>query len=177
MAVPQNYDFAAVRSSIALAQAASKNCKVVEPKTNELFVDIDDVNGKGWFNQNIRKVESEIGCTYVEMPSPSGEEHHQHIVVTLNRDVTPLERILLQTCLGSDRKREMLSWIRFINDDPIPTLFFEKLPEMLAAAPEPLGLLGTDELQTYLDSLVEPIGGGNEDHIHSSSFGQAPLSG
>jgi len=59
------------------------------------------------------------------------------VVVTLERNVEPMERILIQAFLGSDLKREALSWVRIVNNDPNPTLFFEKKPLQLAGEVEP----------------------------------------
>jgi hypothetical protein len=42
------------------------------------------------------------------------------------RDLTPIERVTLQTILGSDPKREFLSFNRIENGDEHPTLFFER---------------------------------------------------
>ena len=130
------YEFKDVTSANAHADALAVGCTVVFPKANQLFVDIDDVNGTNWFHMNISKIVEHCvgGETQVEWkPSPSGKLDHSHVVVTLPRDVTAMERIAMQAFLGSDLKREALSWVRLVNDDPNPTLFFEKLPLQLAA--------------------------------------------
>lgn len=59
-------------------------------------------------------------------PSRSGAPGKRHITLALNRKLTSVERILFQALLGSDRKRELLSYIRVLNSDPEPTLFFER---------------------------------------------------
>lgn len=129
------YDFETISSARAEIDAAGQGCLIVEPKANELFIDIDTAEQRNWYNFNYSKIEQHIGILEVtEKPSPSLAPDHAHIVVTLKRDVTPFERIFLQSILGSDLQREALSWIRLINNDPRPTLFFEKAPAQLTAA-------------------------------------------
>lgn len=62
-----------------------------------------------------------------EAKSKSGGEH-RHITLTLSNNISDVERILLQAILGSDPKRELLSYIRILRNIPQPTAFFE-LPE------------------------------------------------
>lgn len=58
-------------------------------------------------------------------PSRSGGVKY-HITLTLDKPVTPLERIMFQVCLGSDPMRELLGYRRLMKDgDFQPTLFFE----------------------------------------------------
>jgi hypothetical protein len=135
------YDFNDIKSSIAFIEAEGLNCTVLVPKPNQLFIDCDDLEGNNWFNMNIGKVDEQVGPLEIEwLPSPSGTLHHHHIVVTCSRDLTDIERIAMQAFLGSDRKREALSWVRLVNGDPQPTLFYQKKPELLEAA-KPVGLL------------------------------------
>lgn len=128
-----NYNFDTIKSDNAFAEALSKGCTVRVAERNELLIDIDDEDGWHWFAVNIGKVEEHIGCTWAEIPSPSGDPKHKHIVVTLDREIDNYERIILQSVLGSDRQREALSWIRLINDDPNPTLFYQPEPKQLVA--------------------------------------------
>lgn len=121
------------RSDTAWKMAEAKGCIVVEPKANELFVDIDDAAGLDAYEKNIARIREAFAFSHLEKrevrrASPSGKPDRFHIVVTLTRDVEPLERILLQLLLGSDRVREALSWERVRRGDEKPTLFFEKAP-------------------------------------------------
>lgn len=126
------YDFKDITSSNAYAEAESRGCCVKTPAADELFIDIDDTDGSVWFHLNIGKVHEQISVVNTDwLPSPSGDPIHQHVVVKLGRDITPMERILLQAVLGSDRKREALSWVRLVNNDPNPTMFYEKKPLLL----------------------------------------------
>lgn len=122
------------------------NLEVILPAANELQIDIDNEDNEQFFHQNLPKVSEYVGVyTWEEGPSRSGEPERKHITVKLNRDVTPLERILLQAVLGSDLRRELLSYCRWTIDDPHPTLFFEKkFAGFLPAKVEPLLLEEAD---------------------------------
>jgi hypothetical protein len=112
----------------AVAAAKAKGCIVVEPKDNELFVDIDNEADRLWFDGKIERIKSRTPCTWVVTSSPGGEEHQVHIVVTFaSRTFTPLERIAYQAVLGSDRHRELNSVCDVLDGDPLPTIFFEKV--------------------------------------------------
>ena len=64
---------------------------------------------------------------YTEKPSKSGEPGKMHITLVFqDRTFTTLERIGLQAMLGSDRVRELLSYVQYLNGDAHPTLFLEK---------------------------------------------------
>jgi len=55
--------------------------------------------------------------------SRNGGEHVYFEVE--GEDLTPIERVLLQACLGSDPVREVLSFLRIKRNHPTPTTFFE----------------------------------------------------
>lgn len=135
------YDFQDIKSSLAQMEAESLGCTVLVPQANQLFIDLDDIDGNNWFNLNVGKIEEQLGPLTIEwLPSPSGAECHHHVVVTVSRNLSDIERIAMQAFLGSDRKREALSWVRLINDDPQPTLFYQKKPLQLETT-NPVGLL------------------------------------
>lgn len=136
---PAEYDFETIKSSKAFLEADSKNCVVVLPAPNQLFIDIDDEAGARAYCRNIGKFEQHVAkvVEYTFKPSKSGARWNFHYVLTLADEFKPLERILFQVLLGSDRTRETLSYIRYLNGDPHPTLFFEKKNAgELPAAPE-----------------------------------------
>jgi hypothetical protein len=116
------------RFQAAQEAAKKKGLVVVEPKPDQLFIDIDDECSDAVFDRTIGKVQELIpGTTWSRAPSPSGALGRFHIVVTLGRPVADaFERILLQALMGSDRIREVLSWQRATRGDARPTLFFEK---------------------------------------------------
>ena len=121
--------------AIDIAEAEGSGLKTVFPKANELFIDIDDDDAYNRFNEVVQIL---TRYTYVHdintTPSKSGLPR-RHVVVTLNGDVSDLERIALQAALGSDGKREMLSYMRLKGGDPHPTLFFEPTETYQKKAP------------------------------------------
>jgi hypothetical protein len=117
----------------AIAAAKEKGCAVVEPKGNEIFIDIDSAAERVHFDNAIARIKSRWPCEVKITPSPSGAEHHAHIVVafpkpsaTIENSFSALERIALQAVLGSDLKRELNSVCDVLDGDPLPTIFFER---------------------------------------------------
>ncbi len=110
----------------AQQKAAERGLDVRFPKPNELFVDIDSNRDFARFKtlvEMLGRVESVR--QWIETPSASGGQH-RHVVVTLGRSVTEFERIAFQAMLGSDLKREALSYERLRTGScPYPTMFFE----------------------------------------------------
>lgn len=117
-------------SESAKLEAKARGCHVVYPKDNELQIDIDNKEQYLKFKEMQARLEQNIPDLSItrmqKRVSASGEEGHYHITVTLNRNVTPIERIALQSCLSSDPIREILSLCRYFVNDPNPTLFIEK---------------------------------------------------
>jgi hypothetical protein len=107
----------------AAAKARELGRKMIFPEPNELFVDIDSEVAMRRFTRTVRHL---VGVSYVVRPSPSLRPGRYHVVVTMPRRVTALERIALQAILGSDPTREMLSWLRRARGIVEPTVFFER---------------------------------------------------
>ena len=135
-----------LHSDGAYAQAQLDDLIVVLPSPSQLFVDIDNDDAEHLFHKNLTKVSEYVGVYgWVITQSRSGEPERKHITVDLSRDVTPMERILLQAVLGSDLRRELLSYCRITINDPRPTLFLEKkVAGFLPIRTEPLLLKEAD---------------------------------
>lgn len=116
-------EFNHTTSDEARASAEAQGFTVKIPTNTELFVDVDSDESLSRFMSTISLIDDVN--RWVTTPSKSGLPH-RHIVVTLNRTVTHLERIALQAILGSDNRREAHSMIRLNNGDLHPTVFFEK---------------------------------------------------
>lgn len=109
------------------AKAAELNLEVKYPTSDELFVDIDTNEDFIFLNSNIDKLKKHFkSVTFTWSISKSGGDK-KHIIVKMPWPMSEIERICLQACLGSDRVRELLSFIS-LNHDPLckPTCFFEK---------------------------------------------------
>jgi len=113
-------------NKLAIEKAASDGLLVVYPTENELQIDIDNEQSYLFFlrQKNILNRFVRIESFDVR-PSKSGLPR-RHITVRLQTPVTVLERLCLQACMGSDRIREVLGYVRYKTNDPTPTLFFEK---------------------------------------------------
>lgn len=96
------------------------------PRAQELFIDIDSDEAYSHYQTMLNFVQRLFWLTGIrETPSKEGLPH-RHIVLEAQRDLTPIERIAMQAILGSDPKREFLSFNRIENKDEHPTLFFER---------------------------------------------------
>ena len=113
-------------NQVALEKADKEGLNVVYPNEFELQIDIDNEQSYLVFQNQRRIVHRFVGIErQEEHPSKSGLPR-RHITLRLKKPVTTLERICLQACLGSDRVREVLGYIRYAQNDQNPTLFFEK---------------------------------------------------
>lgn len=110
-------------------EAKKKGLKVVFPKKNQLFVDIDSVESMTIYHKRIDMLESLFNCKAKKKVSRSGFPHY-HIYVDADRTFTDVERILLQLFLGSDVNHEFLSYKDYVNGESYPVLFFEKANEL-----------------------------------------------
>lgn len=118
-------------SDRARQQAKEEGLIVVTPKPNELQIDIDSEADFGFFLQQLATYRKEVDnkVTFKSGLSKGGYPR-RHITMFMSHKITNTERILLQTLFGSDRTRELLSWIQELNGDANPTLFLEK-PEVV----------------------------------------------
>lgn len=113
----------------AEALAKARGCVIVYPKPNELFIDVDSAADMVAFEKSFEILKKEWPESKVvrKTSSSSGRPWRFHFVVDMGCSLSELERIALQACLGSDRTRELLSFIRWdVDHDPSPTIFFEK---------------------------------------------------
>jgi len=123
-------EYEAVASDYAYETAAQRGLDVVLPGPADLFLDFDNETDYMLMLDELFPLLKQFLPNAIitrSTTSPSGELGHHHVVVNLGKPVEDArERVLLQAVLGSDRKRELLAWRRIENDDPVPTLFFEK---------------------------------------------------
>lgn len=115
------------------AAATRKGLVIRYPEPNELFVDIDSPEQYAAHRELLEIFRRHQACEWVSWPSPSGKAGREHIVVTMDRPVKDAaERVMLQSLLGSDPKREALSWLRIQRgcEDKVVSVFFEKPAEL-----------------------------------------------
>ena len=115
----------------AVSVAAERGQTILEPADNELFIDLDTEDAYEDFLAAYEILNDQEPMIWVAYTSKSGPPH-RHVRVRLERSVTPQERIMLQAILGSDRKREALSYLRMKVGNEHATLFFEANPAQAA---------------------------------------------
>ena len=109
--------------------AAATNQRCVVPGPRELFLDLDTDEDFVRSEHILRVLNNNgHGAECIDVHASKSGAPHRHMTVTLYRDVTPIERIALQACMGSDPVREVLSLIRIWSGSQYPpTVFFEPI--------------------------------------------------
>lgn len=98
---------------------------IVEPKSNQLQLDIDSPDKPEEYDSLMSILEQGVGIT--EEKETISRSGNKHIYITLDRPLSHYERIALQACLGSDRKRELLTWLNYQNPvNSLPQFLYEK---------------------------------------------------
>lgn len=107
-------------------EAKKLGLDVVLPKANELFIDIDNPADEDWLHLMLGVLEDN-GIIVMNSKETTSKSGGKHVYLELpERELTPLERVALQACIGSDRKRELLSLLRiWLMAERPPTTFFE----------------------------------------------------
>ncbi len=107
-------------------RAERKGLKIVYPKPNQLQIDIDTDDQYKTFQRMEVALYKYFGIkNKVETVSGNGLPG-RHITLDLGYDIDDMERILLQSVMGSDPMRELLSYIRIKSGHEHPTVFLEK---------------------------------------------------
>lgn len=103
--------------------------EVVTPTVFQLFIDIDSDEDEGVMREMIETLVKN-GVAVKEEKWQYSKSGNKHFYLSVPVSLSPLERICLQACLGSDRKRELLSLLRvWQKTEREPTVFFEKPQE------------------------------------------------
>ena len=115
--------------------AYDNGLEIVLPNPNELFIDLDSEQAYELFLAQIEVLKQIIDVTEVSTyPSKSGLPcRHARVTVRIPKThgspLGVMERLALQTMLGSDRRCEILRYMRHCFNDPNSTLFLEKKNE------------------------------------------------
>jgi len=111
----------------AFIKAEEQDLEIVYPKVNELQLDIDNKEAYDYFHDNKWILEQWFGIRSItERVSKSGGDK-RHITVELGTALTTVTRILLQAVMGSDKKRELLSFVMYAKGgEKKPTFLLEK---------------------------------------------------
>ena len=111
-----------------LIKAQKHNLVIVEPKPNELQLDLDSDRAiKAYGAQyNILKRGGLTKGWRCKMRTSKSGKTRVHITITMPKRIDDLRRVAFQACLGSDLKREAFNLCRVINGNKYPIVFFEK---------------------------------------------------
>jgi hypothetical protein len=99
----------------------------LEPTKDELQFDLDDLQSVTLFHQ-MSALLWNYGIQITIREITRSRNGNTHIYATTNVPLTPLLRVALQACCGSDRNREALSLVHILTKNRIPpSVLFERL--------------------------------------------------
>lgn len=102
--------------------------EIFTPDEDELLLDIDTIEQIKILEKNLAILQNRFPGVIVSkcIESSSGYPH-RHVHIKLPFDIADIiTRLLLQAALGSDPTKELLSYFRVVDGDPIPTLLARK---------------------------------------------------
>ncbi len=109
--------------------AEDKDCTILRPKENELFLDFDTEEQWTGMDEKLADLIKDKDCPHaVTVWASQSGAPHRHVIVTFrNKTFTPGQRVLFQMLLGSDPKREFLDARRLFHGVSAEntTCFFE----------------------------------------------------
>lgn len=109
-----------------LWRARARNLRVVQPKPNEVQIDLDGTRALHTFSRQWRMLKDKgLANGWRAKFSRSFSANHAHITVVLPCTMSLKTRVFLAALLGSDLKREMFNYIRVSTRRRIPVAFFE----------------------------------------------------
>jgi hypothetical protein len=118
-------EYGSLSSSEAIKEAEENGGEVIFPTPTQLYLDLDSEESVNLFLKNLPMLDRHVTIDqygYQESRTPG----RYHGIVELHHPVmSDMERVLFQTILGSDPKREFLSYMRILKRDLHPTLFIE----------------------------------------------------
>lgn len=102
--------------------ADQRGCEVVVAKDNQLQLGLDNIASLEHFQSMLGSFGSQMGLKQDD--SWSSKSGNKHVVLSLPEPMTAEQRIVLQACFGSDRKRELLSFMGAKSGSPYPIVLF-----------------------------------------------------
>jgi hypothetical protein len=110
-----------------LKRALKSGLKIVEPKKNELQIDLDGARAVRKYGMQF-SILRKAGLTkkWRETIQPSKKSGHVHVTIKLPSKINDLHRVLLQAVLGSDIRREAFNYCRVSKRNKYPIVFFEE---------------------------------------------------
>ncbi len=109
----------------AVDKAKRLGLLLVEPKPDELFVDIDSRRAMDEFLNRLSRFISVYKGTTVQYTTSVGGNWHAYVTVP-GWSFTMDQRVAMQAALGSDPLREMIAMKHHHEGYAYPSVFFEK---------------------------------------------------
>lgn len=109
----------------AYEKAAELKLNVVESSDKVLFIDLDSAEAETHFKAQLLVLQEncpKIVKDYIYTTSKGG---NTHVYMRLTKSLSLTHRIGLQAALGSDPKREILSFAAAFNNEPTVSVLFE----------------------------------------------------
>jgi hypothetical protein len=99
--------------------------KVVLPEPRQLQLDIDSPKLPEGYTEQFH-ILNQINPVLKEHTTTS-KSGNLHVYIDLMNDITPVERVMFQACMGSDIKRELLTYQNLLDStNERPQFLFEK---------------------------------------------------
>lgn len=106
-------------------KADALGLEMVLPDTNEVQIDLDSPGDIKVMRDGLKILKNKNeGYQFNKLTT--SKSNNKHVYIKFDRTFKPMERIVVQACLGSDRKRELLGMMRVLNGtSDKPSLMFE----------------------------------------------------
>lgn len=91
--------------------AIERDLEIISAESNVLQFDMDSPADVVRYESKLKYIEDFLGRTTEIRTTSKNGGIHIHLIFTGNLSI--LERILIQACLGSDRNRELYSFLRY----------------------------------------------------------------
>lgn len=117
-----------MRAQLNLRNAKRDGMLIIQPKRNQLQIDIDSARDMHNYCRQYMLLSRE-GLTVgwkERMTVSKGGGNHFHITITMPHRIDDLKRVAYQTVLGDDLKRAAFNLCRVIKRNKYPIVFFEK---------------------------------------------------
>lgn len=116
------------RLNANLRKARAKGFVVIEADSRTLQIDLDGARALRRYGWQFWQLE-QAGITkgWRERLTESKSRGHVHVTIKLPNPMRIMERIALQSILGSDGKREGFNYVRAKKGSKCPIVFFEKV--------------------------------------------------
>lgn len=121
---PDGYSRETFSDAYAIRKAERTGCTIEYADDHTLQLDLDSDEADYIYDKQLRLLD-ELGIIHIlKLTERRSKSDNWHITITLRDPLSIEVRILLQACLGSDIKRELLSYAGYLKGQTRPVLLF-----------------------------------------------------